>query len=77
VRHSFIDYGLSHQFLFGQSHVVLDWSGRDTDVPELKKIRPYDPFKVDVSTVGNVFLKDLHQVFAIPIASAVIRTDHG
>ena len=64
VRYYFIDYGVSHRFLPDQSHFVLDWGGRDADVPELKKLQPYDPFKVDVFTVGNVFLKDLCQVFA-------------
>ena len=64
VRYYFIDYGVSHRFVPGQSHLVLDWGGRDADVPELKKLQPYDPFKVDVFTVGNVFLKDFYQVSA-------------
>lgn len=63
VRYYFIDYGLSHRFLPGQSRFVLDWGGRDTDVPELKKLQPYDPFKVDVFTVGNMFFKDLYQKY--------------
>lgn len=63
VRYYFIDYGVSHHFLPGQSRLVLDWGGRDADVPELKKLQPYDPFKVDVFTIGNVFLKDFYQVF--------------
>ena len=72
VRYYFIDYGISHRFLPGQSHLVLDWGGRDDDVPELERLRPYDPFKVDVFTVGNVFLKDFHQVFAHLLACPVI-----
>jgi hypothetical protein len=67
VRYYFIDYGVSHRFITGQSHLVLDWGGRDPDVPELKKLQPYDPFKVDVFTVGNVFFKDFYQVFAHPL----------
>lgn len=63
VRYYFIDYGVSHHFLPGQSRLVLDWGGRDADVPELKKLQPYDPFKVDVFTVGNVFLKDFYQKY--------------
>ncbi|KIJ95230.1 hypothetical protein K443DRAFT_11526 [Laccaria amethystina LaAM-08-1] len=35
----------------------------DADVPELKELQPYDPFKVDVFTVGNVFFKDLYQKY--------------
>ena len=55
VRYYFVDYCLSHRFLPDQSHLVLDWGGRDTDVPELKKLQPYDTSKVDVFTGGNVF----------------------
>lgn len=74
VRYYFIDYGLSHRFLPDQPRFVLDWGGRDTDVPELKKLQPYDPFKVDVFTVGNMFFKDLYQVFALPNTSLVRQT---
>jgi hypothetical protein len=34
----------------------------DTDVPELFTGKPYDPFKHDIYTLGNVFDKELYQV---------------
>ena len=76
VRYYFIDYGLAHRFLPGQSHFVLDWGGGDDDVPELERLQPYDPFKVDVFTVGNVFFKDLYQVCTLPNASLDRRTNY-
>lgn len=50
-------------FLPDQPHFVLDWGGRDDDVPELERHQPYDPFKVDVFTVGNVFLKEVFEKY--------------
>ena len=70
VRYYFGDYGLSH--LPDQAHLVLDRGGRDTDVPQLKKLQSYNPFKVDVFTVGNVFFKDLYEVF-VPSFALLIR----
>ncbi|EDR13589.1 uncharacterized protein LACBIDRAFT_308689 [Laccaria bicolor S238N-H82] len=63
VWYYFIDYGLSRRFLPDQLHFLLDWGGRDDDVPELEKHQPYDPFKVDVFTVGNVFFKEFYQKY--------------
>ena len=36
---------------------ILGIAGRDRDVPELSKNVPYDPFKVDIFTIGNVLLR--------------------
>lgn len=55
VKYYFVDYGISAYFPAGsQSHLVLGVDGRDQDVPELSDTVPYDPFKVDVYTIGNV-----------------------
>ncbi|KAF8165766.1 kinase-like domain-containing protein [Crassisporium funariophilum] len=63
VRYLFIDFGFSHRFLPGQRHVVLDYGGADGDVPELLKDQPYDPFKLDVYTLANIFMKQFHQKY--------------
>ena len=56
VRYCFIDYGISSYFPPGsQERLVLGTEGRDQDVPELSDEVPYDPFKVDIFTIGNVF----------------------
>ena len=71
VRYYFVDYGLSHRFLPDQLHLVLDWGGRDTDVPEPKKLQPYNASKVDVFTGGNVFSQR-----ALPGICALTRVAH-
>ncbi|KAF8165784.1 kinase-like domain-containing protein [Crassisporium funariophilum] len=63
VQYFFTDFGLSHRFLPGQRHVVLDYGGADQDVPELRKDQPYDPFKLDVYTLANIFMKRFHQKY--------------
>lgn len=55
VKYYFIDYGISSYFPTGsEPHLVLGRDGRDQDVPELSDDVPYDPFKVDIFTIGNV-----------------------
>ncbi|KAJ3496304.1 hypothetical protein NLJ89_g10505 [Agrocybe chaxingu] len=63
VRYYFIDFGLSHRFQPGQQHVVMDYGGADHDVPELETAQPYDPFRVDVYTLGNIFMKKFRQKY--------------
>jgi hypothetical protein len=54
VKYYFVDYGISSYFPAGsQRELVLGTAGRDRDVPELSNSVPYDPFKVDIFTVGN------------------------
>jgi hypothetical protein len=50
------------RFSPGQSYLVKDFGGRDSDPPELMRPHHYDAFKVDVFTLGNVFDKDFYQV---------------
>jgi hypothetical protein len=68
VRYIIIDYDNSVRFRPGQSRLINLPGGRDQEVPELKRPRggsrqivPYDAFKLDVFTVGNLFSKELHQ----------------
>ncbi|KAF8163595.1 kinase-like domain-containing protein [Crassisporium funariophilum] len=62
VKYYFIDFGISHHFLPGQRHVVLDCGGADQDVPELRNDL-YDPFKLDVYTLANIFMKKFYQKY--------------
>ena len=65
VRYYIIDYDCSIRFQLGQSPIVHGWGGRDDDVPELtlsERTKPFDQFKLDVFTLGNVFLKDFRRV---------------
>ena len=60
VKYYFVDYGISSYFPPGsQARLVVGTDGRDRDVPELSDEVPYDPFKVDIFTIGNV----LRQLF--------------
>lgn len=60
VKYYFIDYGISSHFSPGsRPRLVTGRDGRDQDVPELSDDVPYDPFKVDVYTIGSV----LHHEF--------------
>jgi hypothetical protein len=55
VKYYFVDYKISSYFPEGtESQLVLGLAGRDRDVPELSDEVPYDPFKVDIFTIGNI-----------------------
>ena len=59
VKYYFIDYGISSYFPQGtERQLVLGIAGRDRDVPELSAEVPYDPFKVDIFTIGNVLRRE-------------------
>ena len=69
VKYYFIDYGISSYFPAGgsQDHRVVGLAGRDQDVPELSDEVPYDPFKVDIFTIGNVFFRKFCNVSSNPL----------
>ncbi|KAF7301144.1 Protein kinase domain-containing protein [Mycena indigotica] len=58
VDYYFIDFGLSsfHEEGADQARDVAA-VGQDKTVPELSDDEPYNPFKVDIYQLGNVFLK--------------------
>ncbi|OSD00975.1 kinase-like protein [Trametes coccinea BRFM310] len=63
VRYFYIDFGLSARFPEGSSSYVLGDVGRHADVPELSKTVPYDAFKVDIYSLGNVYLQLFEKEF--------------
>ena len=62
VKYYFIDFGISTRIPPGSSRRVLGIDGIDQEVPELSMEIPYDPFKVDVFILGNVFKTYLRDV---------------
>ncbi|KAG5653369.1 hypothetical protein H0H81_000870 [Sphagnurus paluster] len=63
VRYIIIDFDCSVRLEHGQPHLLRNFGGRDGEPPEYKTREPYDPFKIDVFTLGNVFLKDFYQKY--------------
>jgi hypothetical protein len=61
IKYFYIDFGLSTYHGPGSPKVALGTFGRDRDAPELSNTIPYDPFKLDVRILGNVF-KELLEV---------------
>lgn len=70
VRYYFIDFELSTRFLEGGSSYVLGRKGRDKEVPELSSTVPYDAFKVDIYSLGNLYDKEFLQVCSLSFAPA-------
>lgn len=63
VRYYFIDFGISSRFSEGASSHVVGRQARDKDVPELSSNVPYDAFKVDIFTLGNLYDKEFVQKY--------------
>ncbi|KAI0054727.1 hypothetical protein BV25DRAFT_1895581 [Artomyces pyxidatus] len=80
VKYYFVDYGISSHILPDQPRLALGLEGRDEEVPELSEIEPYDPFKVDIYTIGNVFRRNFYDKFSNveflrPIIDSMVQDD--
>lgn len=65
VKYYIIDFGQSTHFEDpNEQRLVTGMWAQDREVPELSKAVPYDPFRVDVYTLGNVY-KALLRVSAL------------
>ncbi|KAI0056213.1 hypothetical protein BV25DRAFT_1832438 [Artomyces pyxidatus] len=64
VRYYFVDFGLSSYIPSGQPGLVVGMDDRDQDVPELSETVPYDPFKVDIFSIGSVFRQQFQEIFS-------------
>lgn len=63
VKYYYIDFGLSSRSTPGKPPpLVLGLYGADREVPELSDTVPYNPFKVDIFMLGNVFKTAIHSV---------------
>ena len=77
VRYYIIDFDSSVRFKPGGSPIAHGLGGRDDDVLELmpsEREKHFDHFKLDVFTLGNVFLKDFKQVNR-PVPSRIFTED--
>lgn len=63
VRYYLIDFGISSRFPPGASSFVVGRQGRDKDLPELSSDVPYNAFKVDIFTLGNLYGKDFAEKY--------------
>ena len=63
VRYYFTDFGISVHIPEDQpGKTVTGDSGRDQEPPELFDTIPYDPFKLDIFIIGNMFKKEFCEV---------------
>ena len=66
VKYYFIDFGLSSYFEDQDTpRLVTGEDGQDQEVPELNFSRSYDPFKVDIFTLGNVYKRTFLEVSSL------------
>lgn len=64
VRYYYIDFGLSERLPPDGPSMVLGDVGRDAEVPELSSTIPYDGYKADIYALGNLFYKEIVQVWS-------------
>lgn len=65
LKYYYIDFGISVYIppkSTQESRLVVGEDGRDQDPPELSVDVPYDPFKLDVFIIGNMFHNEFVQV---------------
>ncbi|KAF9534658.1 hypothetical protein CPB83DRAFT_802734 [Crepidotus variabilis] len=63
VRYYFVGFGNSCSFPPGKQPLVNHLGAEDEEVPELLSRKPYDPYKLDIYTLGNVFKRQLFQKY--------------
>ena len=60
LKYIFIDFGISSQFgSLEKRELVKGCMAQDPTIPELSDDVPYDPFAVDVYTLGNLYKVEL------------------
>ncbi len=62
VKYYFVDFGISVHCPTDSPKLVVGGYGRDQDVPELSFDVPYDPFKLDIFILGNMFRRQICNV---------------
>ena len=62
VKYYIVDFGISSYFEGEEERLVTGKSFQDDSVPELSIEQAYDPFPVDIYTLGNVFVEDIISV---------------
>lgn len=68
------DFGISTRFTDpNEPRLVRGIDCQDKEVPELSQWTEYDPFPVDIFTLGNVFKKKLLGVSSLDLVRALIN----
>lgn len=63
IKYYIIDFGISLLFNDPSArNLASGREGRDVDAPELNSGEPYDPFLVDVYTLGSVYRRSFLEV---------------
>lgn len=63
IKYYFIDFGISvHIPPHVYPKLAVGNFGRDQEVPELSADVPYDPFKLDIYIIGNMFRQEIYNV---------------
>ena len=63
IKYIFIDFGISSRFnSLEERYLVYGCMAQDPTIPELSGIVPYNPFAIDVYTLGNVYREELLEV---------------
>ncbi|PSR73557.1 hypothetical protein PHLCEN_2v10476 [Hermanssonia centrifuga] len=62
IKYYYVDFGISVRLATDSPRLVTGGYGRDQDVPELSFHVPYDPFKVDIFILGNMFRREIYNV---------------
>lgn len=81
VKYYFIDFGISvHIPENVQPKLATGSMGRDRDPPELSETVPYDPFKLDIFIIGNMFKREFQEPFSNldffgPLVTAMTKQD--
>lgn len=76
LKYYYIDFGIS-VYIPPEStqRLVVGEDGRDQDPPELSEDVPYDPFKLDVFIIGNMFHNEFVQNFSnVSFLEPLIKT---
>lgn len=69
AKYYYVDFGISVYIPDDMgTKLVTGVFGRDRDPPELSLEKPYDPFKLDIFIVGNMFKKEFCDVI-IPLSA--------
>ncbi|KAI0325878.1 kinase-like protein [Cubamyces sp. BRFM 1775] len=80
IRYFYIDFGLALQFQPGVTPTAIGRVGRDREVPELSNTVPYDPFKVDIFALGNLYSQEFEKKydsmeFLVPLIEMMTRRE--
>jgi len=66
VRYYFADFGISVYIPEVEPHKsAVGALGRDRQPPELSERVPYDPFKLDIFIIGNMFRQEFCEVIIL------------